>query len=123
MNYINNTSAPATTNTDTGSNEKGIFGKLLDIAKGHLNTAQNHFQRLTAPAPKKTTPITAPTFMPITPQRTSQPSLQYMVKRGGKRSKRNMRKKHDSKKSTKRTRNSRSKKTHKSRSKKTHHKR
>ena len=112
MNYINNTNAPA--NTDTGSNEKGIFGKLLDIAKGHLNTAQNHFQRLTAPAPKKTTPITAPTFMPITPQRTSQPSLQYMVKRGGKRSKRNMRKKHGSKKHTKRTRN-RSKKSHKKR--------
>ena len=121
MNYINNTNAPA--NTDTGSNEKGFFGKLLDTAKGHLNTAQDHFQKLTAPAPapKKTAPAptTAPTVMPITPQRSSESSLQNMVKRGGKRSKRNMRKKHGSKKHgskkhTKRTRN-RSKKSHKKR--------
>ena len=115
MNYINNTNAP--TNTDTGSNEKGFFGKLLDTAKGHLNTAQDHFQKLTAPAPKKTAPAptTAPTVMPITPQRSSEYSLQNMVKRGGKRSKRNMRKKHGSKKHTKRRRNTRSKNSHKKR--------
>ena len=119
MNYINNTNVPA--NIDTGSNEKGFFGKLLDTAKGHLNKAQDHFQKLTAPAPKKPAPAptTAPTVMPITPERSSQPSLQNMVKRGGKRSKRNMRKKHGSKKHgskkhTKRTRN-RSKKSHKKR--------
>ena len=125
-------------NSSQVDNTKGFFGKLLDTAKGHLNTAQDHFQKITAPPAKKNANINHSNDLPglRSPQTdpiSSNTNLPTNTINGGskrtkhtkrtKRTKRKMQKKQGSNKYTKHSRKSPSKKTRNGRSKKTRCKR